>query len=72
MWSKGIPPLERIEQVSEQQVVYRLPKPHRDGRTALPLTPLKFIDHLAALLTPPLLAATVYGRDADVNRDERG
>ena len=77
--------LERIEQVparnGEQQVVYRLPKPQRDGRT-----PLEFIDHLAAQIPPPRphrhryhdvlapnaplrLAATVYGRDADVNRD---
>lgn len=62
--------LERIEQVSEQQVVYRLPKPQRDGRTAaLSLTPLEFIDHLAALMTPPLLTTNVYGRDADVNRN---
>ncbi len=47
--------LERIEQVSEQQVVYRLLKPQRDGRTALSLTPLEFIDHLAALIPPPRL-----------------
>ncbi|MBP6582780.1 MAG: transposase [Chromatiaceae bacterium] len=47
--------LERIEQASEQQVVYRLPQPQRDGRTALPLTPLAYIDHLAALIPPPRL-----------------
>jgi hypothetical protein len=50
--------LERIEQLpahnEEQQVVYRLPKPQRDGRTALSLTPLEFINHLAALIPPPL------------------
>jgi len=30
--------LERIEQVNEDRIVYRLPKPQRDGRTA-PLRP---------------------------------
>jgi hypothetical protein len=34
-------------------VVYRLPKPQRDGTTALTLTPLELIDHLAALIPPP-------------------
>ncbi|MGA7983111.1 MAG: transposase [Chromatiaceae bacterium] len=45
--------LERIEQVNGHQVIYRLPKPQRDGRTALSLTPQQLIDHLAALLPPP-------------------
>jgi hypothetical protein len=75
--------LERIEQVNEDRIVYRLPEPQRDGRTALSLTPLELIDHLAALIPPPRLhrhryhgvlapnaplrlAATVYGRDADL------
>ena len=43
--------LERIEHVNEDRIVYRLPKPQRDGRTALSLTPLKLIDHLAAAET---------------------
>ena len=47
--------LERIEQVSEDRIVYRLPEPQRDGRTALSLTPLELIDHLAALIPPPRL-----------------
>ena len=47
--------LERIEQVNEDRIVYRLPEPQRDGRTALSLTPLEFIDHLAALIPPPRL-----------------
>jgi hypothetical protein len=53
--SEGRPPfaLERLEQVNEHQVIYRLPKPRRDGRTALSLTPLQLIDHLAALIPPP-------------------
>ncbi len=59
------------------------PKPQRDGRTALSLTPLEFIDHLVALIPPPRLhrhryhgvlapsgplrlAATAYGRDAEL------
>jgi hypothetical protein len=75
--------LERMEQVNEDRIVYRLPEPQRDGRTALSLTPLEFIDHLAALIPPPRLhrhryhgvlapnaplrlAATAYGRDADL------
>jgi len=45
--------LERIEQVNEDRIVYRLPKPRRDGRTALSLTPLELIDHLVALIPPP-------------------
>ena len=49
--------LERIDQVppTEHRIVYRLPKPQRNGRTALSLTPLEFIDHLAALIPPPRL-----------------
>ena len=47
--------LERIEQVNEDRIVYRLPEPQRDGRTVLSLTPLEFIDQLAALIPPPRL-----------------
>jgi hypothetical protein len=36
-------------------IVYRLPKPQRDGRAALSLTPLELIDHLVALIPPPRL-----------------
>ncbi|MGQ9660616.1 MAG: transposase, partial [Thermochromatium sp.] len=59
-WSGGCatvfgPPfaLERLELLDAERVVYRLPKPQRDGTTALALTPLKLIDHLAALIPPP-------------------
>ena len=45
--------LERIEQVNEDRIVYRLPQPQRDGRTALSFTPLEFTDHLAARIPPP-------------------
>jgi len=45
--------LSADKQVNEDRIVYRLPKPQRDGRTALSLTPLKLIDHLAALIPPP-------------------
>ena len=47
--------LERIEQVNDERILYRLPKPQRDGRTALSLTPLELIDHLSALIPPPRL-----------------
>ena len=35
--------LERLEQVNEHQVVYHLPKPRRDGRPALSLSPRELI-----------------------------
>ena len=51
--------LERIAQApeanGEQQIVYRLPKPLREGRTQPTLTPLELTDHLAALSPPPRL-----------------
>ncbi len=47
--------LECIEQVNDERIVYRLPRPQRDGRTALSLTPMEFIDHLVALIPPPRL-----------------
>lgn len=45
--------LERLELLDAERVVYRLPKPQRDGTTAPSLTPLELIDHLAALIPPP-------------------
>jgi hypothetical protein len=45
--------LERLELLDAERVVYRLPKPQHDGTTALSLTPLELIDHLAALIPPP-------------------
>jgi hypothetical protein len=45
--------LERLELLDAERVVYRLPKPQCDGTTALTLTPLELIDHLAALIPPP-------------------
>jgi len=47
--------LERLERLDAEHLVYRLPKPQRDGTTALTLTPLELIDHLAALIPPPRL-----------------
>jgi len=52
--------LERIEQVDEDRIVYRLPEPQRNARTALSLTPLELIDHLAALIPPPRLHRRRY------------
>ena len=40
--------LERLEQTSDEQLVYRFDKPQPDGRTQLRLTPLELIVHLAA------------------------
>jgi hypothetical protein len=34
-------------------MVYSLPKPRPDGQTVLALTPLEFLDRLAALVPPP-------------------
>jgi hypothetical protein len=50
-FSRG--PRFRVERLDDERVVYRLPKPQRDGTTALTLTPLELIDHLAALIPPP-------------------
>lgn len=47
---------ERREGLGDERVIYRLAEPQRDGATALTLTPLEFIDHLAALI--PLHPAT--------------
>jgi hypothetical protein len=47
--------LERLEQVADDQLVYRLPKPQPDGRSTLRLTPLELIERLAALIPPPRL-----------------
>jgi hypothetical protein len=40
--------LERLELLDDERIVYRLPKPQRDGAAALTLRPLELIDHLAA------------------------
>ncbi len=49
--------LERLVLLDEERVVYLLPKPQRDGTTALTLTPLELIDHLAAQLVHRLATA---------------
>jgi hypothetical protein len=48
--------LERLELLDAERVVYRLAKPQRDGTTALTLTPLELIDHLAARVVHRLAA----------------
>jgi len=47
--------LERLAWAEENPeiLVYQLPKPLPDGRTALYLTPLELLDRLAALIPPP-------------------
>ena len=47
--------LKRLELLDDERIIDRLPKPHRDGATALTLTPLELIDQLAALIPPPRL-----------------
>ena len=47
--------LERLEQLGDDQLVYRFAKPQPDGRTELRLTPLELIERLAALIPPPRL-----------------
>ena len=42
--------LERLEQVGDNQLVYRFPKPQPDGSTQLRLTPVELIERLAALI----------------------
>jgi len=44
--------LERLERLDAERVVYRLPKPQRDGTTVLTLTPLELVDQLAARIPP--------------------
>jgi len=45
--------LELLEQVADNQLVYRFPKPQLDGSTQLRLTPLELLERLAALIPPP-------------------
>lgn len=47
--------LERIERVDDQRILYHLPKPTPDGQARLTLTPLEFINRLAALIPAPRL-----------------
>jgi hypothetical protein len=45
--------LERLEQLGDDELIYRFDKPQPDGRTQLRLTPLELIERLAALIPPP-------------------
>jgi Putative transposase len=45
--------LERLQQIGDNQLFYRLPQPRPDGSTQLRLTPLELIERLAALIPPP-------------------
>jgi hypothetical protein len=36
-----------------QRLIYQLPKPRANGRTALSLTPMEFLERLAMLAPPP-------------------
>ena len=50
--------LERLEQINPHQLIDHLPKPRRDRRTTLVLSPLELIDALAAPLVQRLAATT--------------
>jgi hypothetical protein len=47
--------LERLEQLTDDQLLSRFPKSQPDGRTELGLTPLELLERLAALIPPPHL-----------------
>ena len=63
--------LERLEQVRDDQLVYRLPRPQPDGRSELRLTPLELIERLAALISPPAPAPPPLSRGARTQRPLR-
>jgi hypothetical protein len=43
----------RLLRLSEQKVIYQLPKPDVDGNSALSFDPLELLDQLAKLIMPP-------------------
>ena len=47
--------LARLDRIDHQHIIYRLPRPRRDGTTALSRTPLALIDQLARRIQPPRL-----------------
>ena len=53
--------LERLEQVGDDQLIYRFAKPQPDGRTELSLTPLELIERVAALILPRLQRHRYHG-----------
>jgi len=44
---------ERLKEIDAQRLSDHLPKPGRDGRTQLILSPLELIGRIAALVPPP-------------------
>jgi len=72
--------LERLELLDDERIIDRLPKPQRDGASALNLTPLELIDQLAAELVnrlanaqaaPPSLPRRVGAQLAPARRCHR-
>jgi len=45
--------LEHLEQLAQDPLVYRFPRPQPDGSAELRLTPLELIERLGALIPPP-------------------
>jgi hypothetical protein len=60
-----------LEQLGDDQLVYRFAKPQPDGRTALRLTPLELLERLAALIPPPRLHRHRYHRVLAPNSPQR-
>ena len=56
--------LERLEQIADDRLVYRFPRPQPDGRTELRLTPVELIERLAVLIPPEAPAPPPLPRGA--------
>ena len=56
-WDERYSGGDPLELLDAKRAVCRLPEPQRDGSTALALTPLELIDHLAPLSPPPGVTA---------------
>jgi len=54
-WARPAFALERPEQLGDNRLVYRLPKPLPDWRTQLSLAPMELINRLAVLIPPSRL-----------------
>jgi len=68
--------LERLEQASDDRLIYHFPKPQPEGRTELRRTLLELMEPLVALIPPPSIrrhrdhrvAASPKGGRADIGQ----
>jgi len=63
--------LQRLEQVADDHIACRLPKPRPDVRTEVRLTLLDLIERLAALIPPPRLHRYRYYAVHRIRRSAR-